>query len=71
MLIDFIIKIKDDKNPPEFMDGGGKGVIAVITVDFSTEEYNPEDPIFQSSVMQRANELLNEYFEVIPKLKKE
>ena len=63
MDLEFIIKIKDEHNPPDF--NLGKGVIATQAVKFPTKTIEDlQDPIVLVGIIEMQNELLNKFFEV-------
>lgn len=66
MDIKFTIKIKNKHNPPVFDKRLGKGVVATVTINYpkNTEKDLKDNPMFALSVVEKAQEYLNDYFEV-------
>lgn len=63
MEIEYVVKIKEKHNPPVFDKQLGKGVVAKIVIDYKDVDVN--QPMFQKHLYEKANDFLNEYFEVI------
>jgi len=64
MELKFIIKIKAEHNPPVFNEELGKGVVATQVIDYKVTEEDLSSPTFALHLIEQADELLNEYFEV-------
>jgi phospholipid N-methyltransferase len=60
----FIIRIKAEHNPPVFKEELGKGVVATQVIDYKVTEEDLSSPTFALNIIEQADELLNEYFEV-------
>lgn len=64
MELKFIIRIKAEHNPPTFKEELGKGVVATQVIDYKVTEEDLNSPTFALAIINKAEELLNEYFEV-------
>ena len=66
MEIKYIVRIKEEHNPPTFKDELGKGVVATQVADFKglTKE-DLERPSVQVQIFELAEKLKNEWFEVV------
>jgi hypothetical protein len=66
MELKFTIKIKDEQNPPIFNQELGKGVLAIIIVDFigATDEDLDNNPRFIRQVHQMMDEFKEEWIQV-------
>ncbi len=65
MQIKYTIRIKLKHNPPTFNEDFGQGVVATQIVDFKgATEKDLEKPNFQRQIIELAEKLKNEFFEV-------
>lgn len=66
MEVEYIIKVKDKHNPPEFKEGLGNGVLVSVTVNI--ENAKPEDLKDNAPLISKINnikdEILNDYIEI-------
>ena len=66
MEIKFTIKIKDEQNPPEFIENLGKGVLQTIIVDFKgmTDEDLEKNIQFNVQILDMMEKFKKEWIEV-------
>jgi hypothetical protein len=60
----FTVKIKEGKNPPEFIAGMGNGILEQRTVTYKVSEEEFRSPMCQLSIQEAAQSLLAEWFDV-------
>lgn len=66
MKIKYIIRIKEEHNPPTFKEELGKGVVATQIADFKgVTEKDLDTPSLQMQIFELAEKLKNEWFEVV------